>query len=94
MTEKTTILGIRLRNEDKERLRKYITRASLESILRQVERGEVRITDAGVEVSGADCDTCPYVENDLNMDKFDEVCGIKGIERQKALDMCVQMMWR
>lgn len=40
-----------------------------------------------------DCDNCPYM-NDLNMSGFDEVCEFKGIDRQKALDKCVQMIWR
>lgn len=40
-----------------------------------------------------DCDNCPYV-TDLDMSKFDEVCDYKGIDRQKALDKCVQMLWR
>lgn len=40
------------------------------------------------------CNGCPYIENALDMSKFDEVCEYKGYERQKALDKCVQMLWR
>lgn len=103
MTEKTTILGIRLNVEDKKELSKYITRESLEHILGQIKRGEISITSKGVVtervnrisevVNTLDCDNCPYV-NDLNMEAFDEVCEFKGIDRQKALDRCVQMLWR
>ncbi len=36
----------------------------------------------------------PEIENGLNMDGFYEVCHEKNIEPQKALDKCVQMLWR
>ena len=71
MTEKTVILGIRLNKGDKEKLSKYITRESLESILRQIERGEIEIRSKGVvipsvntiskSVNTSDCDNCPYI---------------------------------
>lgn len=44
-------------------------------------------------VNTNDCENCPYI-NDLNMEKFDEVCEYKGLDRQKALDKCAQMLWR
>lgn len=119
MTESTKVLSIRLNNKDKEELSKYITRDSLEHILRQIKRGEVVITSKGVEIKRVNttsegvntakigksieeipkntgvntCEECPYV-SDLNMSGFDEVCEYKGLDRQKALDKCVQMLWR
>jgi len=103
MTELTKTLSIRLSNEDKEYLSKYLNRESAESMLRQIKKGEIALTPKGVEfkrvntisesVNTLDCDNCPYV-NDLNMEAFDEVCEFKGIDRQKALDRCVQMLWR
>lgn len=50
MTEKTTVLGVRLNVEDKRELSKYITRESLEHILRQIKRGEISITPKGVVI--------------------------------------------
>lgn len=103
MTESTKVLGIRLEIRDKERLSKYLNRESAEAILRQIDRGEITLTRKGVEIKRVNtesesvntnnCDECPYI-NDLNMGGFDEVCEYKGIDRQKALDRCVQMLWR
>ena len=102
MTESTKVLGIRLENRDKEELQKYITRESLESILKQIKRGEISITRKGVEIKrvntesksvNTECSECPY-KSDLNMSGFEEVCDYKGIDRQKALDKCVQMLLR
>jgi len=119
----TKILGIRLKAEDKERLSRYLTRESAESLLRQIDSGEVELTPEGVVIKGVnstsegvnstierisgneetespviegvntDCENCPYM-NDLDMSKFDEVCDFKGIDRQKAIDKCAQMLWR
>lgn len=112
MTEKTKTLSIRLNARDKERLSKYITRGSLESMLRQIECGEIEITPKGVVFSGVDtisksvntnltsvntedyCAGCEYMENALDMEKFNEVCEYKGLDRQKALDRCAQVLWR
>lgn len=105
MTEKTVILGIRLNKGDKEKLSKYITRESLESILRQIERGEIEIRSKGVVIPSVNtisesvntedyCKGCEYMENALDMSKFNEVCEFKGLDRQKALDRCAQMLWR
>lgn len=40
------------------------------------------------------CEGCPYIENALDMSKFDEVCEFKGLDRQQALNRCAQMLWR
>ena len=101
MTENTKTLSIRLEIKDKEELAKYLNRESAESLLRQIRRGEITLTRKGIEFSGVDtvsegvntCEDCPYM-TDLNMSGFDEVCEYKGIDRQKALDKCVQMLWR
>jgi len=50
MTEKTETFGIRLNTGDKKKIAQYITRKSLESILGQIERGEIEITDEGVTI--------------------------------------------
>lgn len=108
MTENTKTLSIRLENKDKDELAKYITRESLENILRQIKAGEISISRKGVEIKRVNtisesvntldksvntCEGCPYI-NDLNMEGFNEVCEYKGIDKQKALDRCVQMLWR
>ena len=122
MTDKTKTLSIRLFAGDKDKLSKYITRESLEGILRQIEDGEIAISAKGIDFIGVNttvqgvnttiertsendisessensgvntCDECPYM-NDLNMSGFDEVCEYKRLDRQKALDKCVQMLWR
>jgi hypothetical protein len=48
MTENTKVLGIRLENDKKERLAKYLNRESAEAMLRQIERGEIDLTLKGV----------------------------------------------
>lgn len=103
MTESTKVLGIRLENRDKEELQKYLNRESAEALLRQIKSGEIDLTVKGVvfkrvntiseNVNTSDCENCPYAK-DLNMEGFDEVCEYRGIDRQKALDRCVQMLWR
>lgn len=101
MTENTKTLSIRLEIKDKEELGKYLNRESAEALLRQIRRKEIVLTKKGVEFIGVDtisesvntCEDCPYMD-DLNMSGFDEVCEYKGIDRQKALDKCVTMLWR
>ena len=61
----------------------------IESVLEKIKTESPIIPD----VNTPNCDECPYV-NTLNMSAFDEVCEYKGIDRQKALDKCVQMLWR
>lgn len=109
MTEKTKTVSVRLKIKDYERLRKHLTREKLERLLEQLDKGglvTVPKKDMGIleildfmrvntksESVNTDCDECPY-KNDLNMNGFDEVCDTKGLDRQKALDKCVQMLWR
>jgi hypothetical protein len=93
MTDKTGIYSARVPKEVIEGLKGLDRRQAIEGLARLLSNGSVVVRNGRLEVE-ANCNGCPYVENDLNMDKFDEVCGIKGIDRQKALDMCVQMMWR
>ena len=50
-----------------------------------------RLTDIANGVS--DCEGCPYID-DLDLGKFNEVCEFKDLDRQKALDRCVSMLWR
>lgn len=50
MTNKTETFGIRLNTEDKAKIAQFITRKALESILGQIERGEIEITDEGVSI--------------------------------------------
>ena len=104
MTEVTKVLSIRLNTEDKGYIAKYLTRECVESMIRQIKRGEVALSSKGVaiervntqseSVNTPDCENCEYAFNALDMTGFDEVCEFKGIDRQKALDKCVQMLWR
>ena len=50
MTELTKTLSIRLSNEDKEELSKYLNRESAEAILKQIKRGEITLTRKGVAI--------------------------------------------
>lgn len=49
MTENTKVLGIRLENKDKEELQKHLNREVAEAMLKQIRRGEIRLTKNGVE---------------------------------------------
>ena len=83
MTEKTKTISIRLNTRDREELVKYITRQSLESILRQIKDGEIEITAEGVvfkrvntisesvntyEYDDPDGEWVREIAHDLNMD--------------------------
>ena len=57
-----------------------------------IESGVIKVENDCIVV-GSDCDGCPYVD-DLDMGKFNEVCEFKNLDRQKALDRCVSMLWR
>ena len=104
MTERTKVLAIRLENEDKDYIAKLLSRECVEGMIRQIKRGEISLTPKGVaiervytiseNVNTLDCENCEYAFNALDMSGFDEVCEFKGIDRQKALDKCVQMLWR
>ena len=48
MTENSKVLGIRLSNEDKEYLSKYLNRESAEALLWQIKHGEIDLTLKGV----------------------------------------------
>lgn len=103
MTDRTKVLGIRLETEDKDYIASHLTRECVEGMIRQMKRGEISLSPKGVviervnkiseSVNTLNCEECPYV-NDLNMAAFDEVCDFKGIDRQKALNKCVEMLWR
>lgn len=103
---KTVTFGVRLPEEKKEKLSKYLTRSCLESMLEQIEKGEIEVSDHGITAVNTDsksvntktetvntCDGCPYMEVP-DMSKFNEVCEFKGLDKQKAMDKCVQMLWR
>lgn len=159
MTDKTKPLSIRLNADDREKLAKIITRRSLESILRQIDSGEVEITENGINIgvntsqegvnttsertsenrfsetlenSGVNTNERLYIKvyadsepqekaeklyqiceedelievckelaaycdveiSNLKLSGFEEVCDFKHIDQQKALDKCVQMLWK
>lgn len=52
MTENTKTLSIRLSNEDKAELQKYLNRESAEALLRQIKRGEIDLTLKGAIFKG------------------------------------------
>ena len=69
----------------------------LTSVYTMYNEGKIGLDENGIVLKGIplnECDGCPYMENALDMSKFDEVCEFKGLDRQKALDKCVQMLWR
>lgn len=64
-----------------------------------IQKGVLKVEEGHVvgvnPVDTADyCKGCEYMENALDMSKFNEVCEYKGLDRQKALDRCAQMLWR
>lgn len=85
MTEKTETFGIRLNREDKKKIAGYITRKSIESMLGQIERGEIEITDEGVTILAVDSvNTEPESVNTAE----EEIDYCKGCEYfENALDM-------
>lgn len=97
-TKNTKIISLRVPNEvdfGGINLHKLVA-----DMFKRYRAGEIKIEDDKVvlpetmgETSVNDCEGCPYI-NDLDMSKFDEVCEFRGIERQQALDKCVQMLWR
>ena len=74
MTNKTKPLSIRLNTEDKEVLSKYITRESLESILRQIKDGEIEITAEGVVFKRVNT-ISESVNTDVNTYEYDDPDG-------------------
>lgn len=93
MTDKTVTFGVRVPIETKKKLTGVFTRKALENITRQIDSGEITVSDDGIDVPEISCDTCPYM-NDLNLDGLYEVSKFKNIDPQKALDRCVQVLWR
>ena len=107
MTEKTGIYSARVPREVIEELGGIDKRKAIETLTRWLREGDISEKGGQIVINGGvdtepksvdtsvnDCDGCPYMENDLDMSKFDEVCEFKGLDRQKALDKCVQMLWR
>ena len=92
MTDKTAIYGARVGKETIERLEGIDRRRLIEEVGRLVSEGKLVFKGDGLVTEG-DCDGCPYVD-DLDMGKFNEVCEFKDLDRQKALDRCVSMLWR
>jgi multimeric flavodoxin WrbA len=74
----------------------------LTDVYRLLKNGNLMVKDGGLEASHDSvedthvnyCDGCEYMENALDMSKFNEVCEYKGLDRQRALDRCAQMLWR
>ena len=53
MTERTTVIAIRLENEDKQYISKFLTRECVEGMIRQMKRGEIELTQKGVVVKNS-----------------------------------------
>ena len=70
MTNRTKTLSIRLNTEDKERLSSIITRKSLESILGQIERGEIEINAEGVVIKRVNT-----ISESVNTHEYDDPDG-------------------
>ena len=105
LTDKSKVLTVRVPNEVAEQLEGVNKREILESLVKLRADGRIEVENNQIVVPEGvytenesvytnDCDGCPYMENALDMSKFDEVCEFKGLDRQKALDRCVQMLWR
>lgn len=105
MTEKTAVMTVRVPREVIERLEGIDRRKMLETLVKWLNEGKLVREEDQIVIRGSvytedksvytnDCDGCPYVENALDMSKFDEVCEYKGLDRQKAIDRCAQMLWR
>lgn len=67
MTENTKTLSIRLSNEDKAELQKYLNRESAEALLRQIKRGEIALTPKGVVIERVNT-----ISESVNTDKDGE----------------------
>ena len=78
MTDRTDIFSLRVPVEVKFQLSGYLTRECLEGIARQIENGEIELSERGVSnpLWERFCDRC----HDLNVDP------------SKAMDKCLQMM--
>jgi len=87
LTEKTLVMGARVPLKTKLALSDLDLRKFLENVAAQRELGVIEIEDNEIVVPET-------FEPDINMDRFYEVCHEKNIDPQKALDKCVQMLWR
>lgn len=88
MTKKTEILGIRLNTEDKKKIAAYITRKSLESILGQIERGEIEITEKGVTIPTIE--RVNTISENVNTYEYDDPDGEWVREIAHNLNMSVK----
>jgi len=86
MTDKTMVMSARIPLKTKLALSDVDLRKLLENIAELRECGAIEVVNNEIVL--------PEIENGLNMDGFYEVCHEKNIEPQKALDKCVQMLWR
>ena len=87
MTEKTLVMGARVPLQTKLALSDLDLRKFLENVATQRELGVIEIENNEIVVP-------KMQETELNMDNFYEVCHMKNIDPQKALDKCTQMLWR
>ena len=107
MTDKTGIYSARVPKEVIDVLGGVGKRKVLETLAEWVVKGDIAKKDGQLVISRSVdtqresvdtepinyCEGCPYIENALDTSKFDEVCEFKGLDRQKAIDKCAQMLW-
>lgn len=96
MTEKTTVLGIRLNNEDKEYLSKYLNRESAEAILRQIKRGEITLTSKGVVIERVNkiSETVNTFESDADVEWVREMAHSLNIDVRTFKKRIEQSIYR
>lgn len=87
MTEKTMVMGARVPLKTKLALSDLDLRKFLENVATQRELGVIEIENNEIVVP-------EIAEAELNLDNFFEVCHMKNIDPQKALDKCIQVLWR
>ena len=109
MTDKTVVYTARVPKKVMEIIGDIEKRKVLEGVARLISEGFVGVKDGEIVANTSEpsvdtfpvsvdtedyCKGCEYMENALDMSKFNEVCEYKGLDRQKALDRCAQMLWR
>lgn len=97
MTDKTVVYTARVPKEVMEIMGDIDKRKVLEGVAKLISEGMLHLEGGNIVTVPSvytDCEGCPYIENALDMSKFDEVCEYKGLDRQRALDRCAQMLWR
>ena len=87
-----------LNRESAEALLRQIKKGEIEltskgAVFKGVNTKSESVNTNSKSVNTVDCENCEFAFNALDMSGFDEVCDFKGIDRQKALDKCVQMLW-